>query len=79
MRVQSGIRVFNIMLERFVQIKTLLSAAMTFLPRSPDLVNCTLEWESITDCNTRVKTLFDVMTVELSDEHTHQHFPQLFH
>ncbi|XP_025418959.1 zinc finger BED domain-containing protein 4-like, partial [Sipha flava] len=54
------------MLDRLVQIKALLSAAMTFLPRAPDLLTA-LDWELITDCLPILKP-FDVMTVELSGE-----------
>ncbi|XP_060836462.1 E3 SUMO-protein ligase ZBED1-like [Rhopalosiphum padi] len=54
------------MLDRLVQIKAPLSAAMTFLPRAPDLLTA-LDWELITDCLPILKP-FDVMTVELSGE-----------
>lgn len=54
------------MLDRLVQIKAPLSAAMTFLPRAPDLLSA-LDWELITDCLPILKP-FDVMTVELSGE-----------
>lgn len=54
------------MLERLVQIKAPLSAAMTFLPRSPDCLTA-LEWELINDCLPILKP-FDIMTVELSGE-----------
>jgi len=54
------------MLDRLVQIKAPLSAAMTFLPRAPDLLTA-LDWELITDCLPILKP-FDIMTVELSGE-----------
>ncbi|KAL4119491.1 hypothetical protein QTP88_012298 [Uroleucon formosanum] len=54
------------MLDRLVQIKAPLSAAMTYLPRAPDLLTA-LDWELITDCLPILKP-FDVMTVELSGE-----------
>ncbi|KAE9528899.1 hypothetical protein AGLY_012474 [Aphis glycines] len=54
------------MLDRLVQIKAPLSAAMTFLLRAPDLLTA-LDWELITDCLPILKP-FDVMTVELSGE-----------
>ncbi|KAL4132462.1 hypothetical protein QTP88_009606 [Uroleucon formosanum] len=54
------------MLDGLVQIKAPLSAAMTYLPRAPDLL-IALDWELITDCLPILKP-FDVMTVELSGE-----------
>lgn len=38
-----------IILERLIQIKTPLSATLTFLPRAPDFLTA-LEWELISDC-----------------------------
>lgn len=54
------------MLDILVQIKAPLSAAMTFLPRAPNLLSA-LDWKLITDCLPIWKP-FDVMTVELSGE-----------
>lgn len=53
-----------IMLERLIQIKVPLSAAITFLPRAPDFLTA-LEWELISDCLPLLKP-FEIMTVELS-------------
>ncbi|XP_008178503.1 zinc finger BED domain-containing protein 1-like [Acyrthosiphon pisum] len=54
------------MLDRLVEIKAPLSAAMTFLPRTPDFLTA-IDWELITDCLPILKP-FDIMTVELSGE-----------
>lgn len=54
------------MLERLIQIKAPLSAAITFLPRAPDFLTG-LEWELISDCIPLLKP-FEIMTVELSGE-----------
>lgn len=53
-----------IMLERLIQINAPLSAAVTFLPRAPDILTA-LEWELISDCLPLLKP-FEIMTVELS-------------
>lgn len=55
-----------LMLERLIQIKAPLSAAITFLPRAPNFLTA-LEWELISDCLPLLKP-FEIMTVELSGE-----------
>jgi hypothetical protein len=55
-----------IMLERLIQIKAPLSAAITFLPHAPNFLTA-LEWELISDCLPLLKP-FEIMTVELSGE-----------
>ncbi|KAL4098170.1 hypothetical protein QTP88_022820 [Uroleucon formosanum] len=52
------------MLERLIQIKAPLSAAITFLPRTPNFLTA-LEWELISDCLPLLK-FFEIMTVEIS-------------
>lgn len=54
------------MMERLIEIKDPLSAAITYLPRAPIFLT-SLEWELISDCLPLLKP-FDVMTVELSAE-----------
>lgn len=51
---------------KLVQIKSLLSAAITFLPCVPDFLTA-LEWKLIIDYLPILKP-FDVMTTELSGE-----------
>lgn len=57
------------MMERLIEIKAHLFAAITYLPRAPIFLT-SLEWEHwelISDCLPLLKP-FDVMTVELSAE-----------
>lgn len=55
-----------IMIERLVNIKAPLSAAMSTLPQAPNYLNAS-EWEIILDCTHSLKP-FEIMTVELSGE-----------
>jgi hypothetical protein len=54
------------MIERLIQIKNLLSAAMSSLPRAPNFLTAN-EWEMITDCAPILKP-FEYMTTKLSGE-----------
>lgn len=55
-----------IMMERLLQIKAPLSAAITLLPRAPNGLTA-VEWELIEHCIPLIKP-FESMTTELSDE-----------
>ncbi|XP_050054962.1 zinc finger BED domain-containing protein 4-like [Aphis gossypii] len=55
-----------IMIERLVNIKAPLSAAMSTLPQAPNYLNAS-EWEIILDC-THILKPFEIMTAELSGE-----------
>ncbi|CAI6373848.1 unnamed protein product [Macrosiphum euphorbiae] len=56
-----------ILMERLLQIKAPLSAAITSLPRAPNGLTA-LEWELIEDCIPLLKPSFESMTTVLSGE-----------